>query len=94
MNNDQDLAVEAFLTLRELFFDVNAMPHSFNLRDKGITQDDPFDEYQEFTVQDPFATVQNERQGMRGRLELGISIITELPPEQSDDIALEPGEPT
>jgi len=49
---------------------------------------------QEFTVQDPFATVQNERQGMRGRLELGISIITELPPEQSDDIALEPGEPT
>ncbi len=48
---------------------------------------------QETVVRDPFATVQNQRQGMRGRLELSISIITELPAEQLDDIALEPGEP-
>jgi hypothetical protein len=44
-------------------------------------------------VQDPFATVQNERQGMRGRLELDIAIVTSLPPEKSDDIVMDPGEP-
>ena len=40
-----DLSVEAFLTLRNHFFDVVAHPNPYHLRDKLNTQDDPLDEY-------------------------------------------------
>jgi len=40
-----DLAAQAFLTLRSAFYDAEAVPQSFRLRDKRNTQDDPLDEY-------------------------------------------------
>ncbi|MEX2053115.1 MAG: hypothetical protein WD898_02730 [Candidatus Paceibacterota bacterium] len=40
-----DLTVEAFILLREMFFDRKGKPKSFKLRDKQNTQDDPLDEY-------------------------------------------------
>ena len=40
-----DLSVDAFLALRERFFDADAAPKSYPLRDKRNTQDDPLDEY-------------------------------------------------
>lgn len=40
-----DLAVSAFLALREAFFDDRARPKTYELRDKAQTQDDPLDEY-------------------------------------------------
>ena len=40
-----DLSVEAFLVLRNRFFDAGATPKSYHLRDKLNTQDDPLDEY-------------------------------------------------
>lgn len=40
-----DLAVEAYLALREIFFDNGLEPKKFKLRPKSETQDDPFDEY-------------------------------------------------
>ncbi len=40
-----DLSVEAFLALRNHFFDAGANPNSYFLRDKRNTQDDPLDEY-------------------------------------------------
>src|SRR5215210_3325340 len=40
-----DLTAEAFLLLRDAFFDVATMPTPYELRDKRNTQDDPFDEY-------------------------------------------------
>lgn len=47
MNSDSrtDLSVEAFLALRNRFFDAGATPKSYYLRDKRNTQDDPLDEY-------------------------------------------------
>lgn len=41
----KDLSVEVFLSLGKLFFDVNATPLTYTLRDKRNTQDDPLDEY-------------------------------------------------
>lgn len=40
-----NLAIEAFLILRDAFFDNNGVPITYLLRDKKNTQDDPFDEY-------------------------------------------------
>ena len=40
-----DLSVEAFLALRNRFFDAEVIPKSYYLRDKRNTQDDPLDEY-------------------------------------------------
>lgn len=40
-----DLPAEIFLILRSAFFDAAASPVPYPLRDKGGTQDDPFDEY-------------------------------------------------
>ena len=40
-----DLRVDAFLALRERFFDTGAAPKSYPLRDKRNTQDEPLDEY-------------------------------------------------
>ena len=40
-----DLAVEVYLSLREIFFDDELNPKTFLLRPKKNTQDDPFDEY-------------------------------------------------
>ena len=40
-----DLSVEVFLALREHFFDADAVPKPYPLRDKRNTQDDPLDEY-------------------------------------------------
>ena len=40
-----DLAVAAFLILRDAFFSAGATPKPYRLRDKRNTQDDPFDEY-------------------------------------------------
>jgi hypothetical protein len=40
-----DLSVEAFLALRNRFFDSGATPKPYSLRDKLNTQDDPLDEY-------------------------------------------------
>jgi hypothetical protein len=40
-----DLVIDAFLILRETFFDKNMQPITFNLRDKRNTQDNPLDEY-------------------------------------------------
>jgi len=40
-----DLMVDAFIILRDSFFDGNMRPVPFGLRDKRNTQDDPFDEY-------------------------------------------------
>ncbi len=40
-----DLVIDAFLILRETFFDKNMQPIPFNLRDKRNTQDNPLDEY-------------------------------------------------
>ena len=47
MNNDPqtDLSVDAFLALRDRFFDADATSISYYLRDKLNTQDDPLDEY-------------------------------------------------
>ena len=47
MNGDgpSDLSVDVFLALRERFFDDNAVPRPYSLRDKYNTQDDPLDEY-------------------------------------------------
>ncbi|MDD3580929.1 MAG: hypothetical protein PHW74_07910 [Desulfobacca sp.] len=42
--NTKDLSVEAFLALRNHFFDEKGKPVSFHLRPKSSTQDDPFDE--------------------------------------------------
>ena len=47
-----DLLVLAFLALRRRFFDEHGHPVSFELRDKGSTQDDPLDE---FLARDVFA---------------------------------------
>lgn len=38
-----DLAAQAFIVLRNFFFDENGDPKQFQLRDKRNTQDDPFD---------------------------------------------------
>lgn len=40
-----DLTAEAFLLLRAAFFDEDAVPIPYELRDKLNTQDDPFDEH-------------------------------------------------
>jgi hypothetical protein len=40
-----DLTVEAFLILRAAFFQEDATPKSFTLREKRNTQDDPLDEH-------------------------------------------------
>jgi hypothetical protein len=40
-----DLTAEAFLLLREAFFERRATPTPYQLRDKRNMQDDPFDEY-------------------------------------------------
>jgi hypothetical protein len=40
-----DLTVEAFLILREAFFQADGSPKLFSLREKHNTQDDPLDEY-------------------------------------------------
>ena len=40
-----DLSVEAFLALRNRFFDAGAVPEIYSLRDKRNVQDDPLDEY-------------------------------------------------
>ncbi len=40
-----DLTVDAFLILRESFFDEDGLPKPFMLREKRNTQDDPLDEY-------------------------------------------------
>ena len=40
-----DLSVETFVALRNRFFDAEATPKSYFLRDKRNTQDDPLDEY-------------------------------------------------
>jgi hypothetical protein len=40
-----DLVVEAFILLRNTFFDDNGEPIPFALREKRNTQDDPLDEY-------------------------------------------------
>lgn len=47
MNSDRqsDLSVDVFLALREHFFDDNAVPRPYSLRDKRNTQDDPLDEH-------------------------------------------------
>lgn len=39
-----DLATEAFIFLRNYFFNINGEPKPFSLRPKENTQDDPFDE--------------------------------------------------
>ena len=46
MNGDRrsDLSVDVFLALREHFFDRDAVPRLYSLRDKRNTQDDPLDE--------------------------------------------------
>ena len=46
MNGDRrsDLSVDVFLALREHFFDHDAVPRPYSLRDKRNTQDDPLDE--------------------------------------------------
>ena len=41
----KDLAVEAFIVLRNELIDENGKPKQFWLREKRNTQDDPFDEY-------------------------------------------------
>ena len=40
-----DLSAETFFALRNRFFDEEAHPRPFPLREKGRTQDDPLDEY-------------------------------------------------
>ena len=40
-----DLSAETFFALRNRFFDGEAHPRTFPLRQKGSTQDDPLDEY-------------------------------------------------
>jgi hypothetical protein len=40
-----DLTIEAFLILRDAFFDKAGVPIPFSLREKRNTQDDPLDEY-------------------------------------------------
>lgn len=40
-----DMAVQAFVALREEFFDADLAPIAFTLRDKRRTQDDPLDEH-------------------------------------------------
>lgn len=40
-----DLPAEIFLLLRRAFFAADTSPLPCPLRDKGSTQDDPFDEY-------------------------------------------------
>lgn len=39
-----DLSVEAFVRIRDLFFERQGAPRPFQLRDKQVTQDDPLDE--------------------------------------------------
>ena len=39
-----DLAAEAFVCLRNAFFDQRGSPEAYRLRDKRNTQDDPLDE--------------------------------------------------
>lgn len=41
----ENLALKTFTILRDLFFDAEAKPIKFALREKRNTQDDPFDEY-------------------------------------------------
>jgi hypothetical protein len=43
--NHSDLAVDAFLLLRDSFFDAEMRPVPFDLRPKRNTQDDPLDEH-------------------------------------------------
>ncbi|MFQ6102582.1 MAG: hypothetical protein ACE5OS_15330, partial [Anaerolineae bacterium] len=45
MSGDADLTIEAFVILREHFFDQNGTPKPFPLREKRNTQDNPLDEY-------------------------------------------------
>lgn len=45
MMPSSDLSLEAFLLLRDTFFDNQGKPKTFTLRDKANTQDDPLDEY-------------------------------------------------
>jgi hypothetical protein len=45
MTNGADLTVEAFLILRDHFFDQKGLPKLFPLREKRNTQDNPLDEY-------------------------------------------------
>jgi hypothetical protein len=47
-----DLSAEVFLLLRRAFFADNTSPLPYPLRDKGSTQDDPFDEYVHRLLQD------------------------------------------
>jgi len=56
-----DLAVEAFRVLRRAFFDEEARPIAFPLRDKRNTQDDPFDEYAHQLLDKGLPTVQCEK---------------------------------
>jgi len=45
MASDTDLTLEAFIILREHFFDQNGKARAFPLREKRNTQDNPLDEY-------------------------------------------------
>jgi len=47
-----DLPAEIFLLLRRAFFAADTSPLPYPLRDKGSTQDDPFDEYVHRLLQD------------------------------------------
>lgn len=40
-----NLAIDVFLTLRDIFYDTKEVPKRFTLREKRNTQDDPLDEY-------------------------------------------------
>lgn len=50
-----NLVVDAFLILRDIFFDNNGVPIPYPLRDKRNTQDDPLDEYIAQVLSDKFA---------------------------------------
>lgn len=54
----EDLSVQAFLRLRQLFFAPDGRPYSLDLRDKGATQDDPLDEYIATSLKDMDSDVQ------------------------------------
>lgn len=45
VSDPTDLSVEAFLALRDWFFEARTKPKSYKLREKGNTQDDPLDEH-------------------------------------------------
>ena len=45
MAGHADLTLEAFIVLRDHFFDQSGVPRPFPLRDKRNTQDSPLDEY-------------------------------------------------